>query len=55
MKDRQRTRPTTDQCKNYAVDHFPGASVDHAGTGEVSQDMLKERTRTLNNNPRNYH
>ncbi|MCM1067018.1 MAG: hypothetical protein NC418_05525 [Muribaculaceae bacterium] len=54
MKDTKRQKPS-DRLKDYAVDNFPGAAVNHADDNEVDSALVKERTRTLNNNPRNHH
>ncbi len=37
-----------------AVDNFPGAAIDKADKDKVTPDLVKERTTTLNNNPRNH-
>lgn len=36
-----------------AVNKYPGAAVDTADKDRVSEKEIKQRTRTLNNNPRN--
>ena len=38
---------------NHAANIFPGVSVDIADDEKVSNKLVKERTKTLNNNPRN--
>lgn len=35
------------------VDSLPGVAVDKADEDRVSPALVKERTKTLNNNPRN--
>ncbi|MDE6277563.1 MAG: hypothetical protein K2M06_05585 [Muribaculaceae bacterium] len=35
------------------VKMFPGAAIDSADKEEVDRKLVKERTATLNNNPRN--
>lgn len=36
-----------------ASDEFPGVAIDMADDDKVSKKLVKERTETLNNNPRN--
>lgn len=36
-----------------AIDSLPGAAIDNADDEKVTKDEVAERTRTLNNNPRN--
>lgn len=42
-------------CKKAAqsADQFPGVAIDIADNEKVTPSTVKERTRTLNNNPRN--
>ena len=44
-------------AKGKAVDQaqreFPGAGIDQADNNDVTKKEVRERTRTLNNNPRN--
>lgn len=52
MEDK-RKKPTTAAERTHAVDNYPGAAVDHADDNDVDRRLVKERTCTLNNNPRN--
>ena len=52
MKETKPNAPTQ-QEKDHAVDHLPGAAVDHANKNKVSEKLVDERTCTLNNNARN--
>lgn len=52
MKKTEKTTPTQAE-KDHAADKYPGAAIDRADDGKVSQKTIDERTRTLNNNPRN--
>lgn len=36
-----------------AEQDYPGAAIDAADDDKVSNETVKERTKTLNNNPRN--
>ncbi len=38
--------------KEKAVDTYPGVAVDAADKEKVDKELVKERTATLNNNPR---
>lgn len=35
------------------VDDYPGVAINNADDEKVDKDLVKERTKTLNNNPRN--
>lgn len=37
-----------------AEETFPGAAIDAADDDKVTKKAVKERTKTLNNNPRNH-
>lgn len=37
----------------HAINEYPGTSVDVADCENVTKAEVKERTKTLNNNPRN--
>ncbi len=37
----------------HAMDNYPGAAIDSADCEHVTEAEVKERTKTLNNNPRN--
>lgn len=39
--------------KQEAREDLPGAAVNAADNDKVNEDLVKERTSTLNNNPRN--
>lgn len=39
--------------RNQAREDLPGASINAADKDKVSPELVKERTGTLNNNPRN--
>lgn len=54
MIDHKHTPPTQDE-KDRAANHLPGAAVDRADEDKVSDRLVEERTKTLNNNPRNQH
>lgn len=54
MIDHKHKTPTKDE-KDSAVNHLPGAAVDRADEDKVSDQLVEERTKTLNNNPRNQH
>ena len=43
-KDPKRTKP---------VDTYPGVAINNADDEKVDKNLVKERTKTLNNNPRN--
>lgn len=43
------TRPK----KIDAADEYPGIAINDGDKNRVSDTLVKERTRTLNNNPRN--
>ncbi len=43
---------TADKVKN-ALNDLPGATINKADDNKVSEKLEKERTCTLNNNPRN--
>lgn len=43
---------TAEKVKN-ALNDLPGAAIDKADDCKVSRGLEKERTATLNNNPRN--
>lgn len=45
-------KPTTAQEKT-STEIYPGAAVDINDDEKVDGKLVKERTRTLNNNPRN--
>lgn len=48
MKDRKDTAASVDK----AINHLPGASIDAADCGDVTKALEKERTKTLDDNPR---
>lgn len=52
MKTDGRIEPSKEQ-KDHAINNCPGAAVDHADDNKVSNEMVKDRTREQNNNPRN--
>lgn len=39
--------------KQKAREDLPGAAINAADNDNVNQELVEERTRTLNNNPRN--
>lgn len=41
------------QQRDDAEQQYPGVAVNKADDGEVDQKLVRERTKTLNNNPRN--
>ena len=47
-----KNKPTEDQRKR-AVYKYPGAAVEHDNEGRTDSKHVKDRTCTLNNNPRN--
>ncbi len=51
MKDKDLNRPVSADAE--AADRYPGVAVDHDDHNDVDPKLVKERTRTLNNNPRN--
>ena len=46
-----KNKPTEDQRKR-AVTKYPGAAVEHDNVGRSDSKHVKDRTCTLNNNPR---
>lgn len=52
MKE-NKTKNASQTVDNHAANTFPGVSVDIADDEKVSNKLVKERTKTLNNNPRN--
>ena len=52
MKE-NKTKNVSQTVDNHAANIFPGVSVDIADDEKVSNKLVKERTKTLNNNPRN--
>ncbi len=41
------------KIKGNAPDEFPGAAINEADDNKVDKKLIKERTKTINNNPRN--
>lgn len=39
--------------KKEALENLPGAAIDAADKDKTNEELVKERTCTLNNNPRN--
>lgn len=39
--------------RNEARQDLPGAAINAADNDKVNEDLVKERTKTINNNPRN--
>lgn len=39
--------------KKQALKDLPGAAVNNADNDKVNEELVEERTKTLNNNPRN--
>lgn len=39
--------------RDKALNDLPGAAINEADRDKVSEELVKERTKTLNNNPRN--
>lgn len=50
---KNKTKNASQTVDNHAANTFPGVSVDIADDEKVSNKLVKERTKTLNNNPRN--
>ncbi|MDE6468173.1 MAG: hypothetical protein K2L28_04665 [Muribaculaceae bacterium] len=44
---------TKKSSRNSAQKQYPGAAIDRADDKKVDSELVKERTRTLNCNPRN--
>lgn len=42
-----------EENKTPAVDNLPGVEINVADGDKVDKKLVKERTQTLNNNPRN--
>lgn len=49
----RKTDKTPAEKHNDAINKFPGTSVDVADSEHVTGAEVRERTKTLNNNPRN--
>lgn len=41
------------ETKQQAAAGYPGVAIDEADDNRVNQPLVDERTKTLNNNPRN--
>ncbi len=52
MKEDTHHHPSQEKI-DHAIDNLPGAAVNHADDNADNKELVKERTRTLNNNPRN--
>lgn len=52
MKE-DKNKNASQNAGNQSADKFPGVAVDIANDEMVSKKLVKERTKTLNNNPRN--
>ncbi len=50
MSDKKKS---TQQDIDAATDKYPGMAVNESDDEKVDAKLVKERTRTLNNNPRN--
>lgn len=44
---------TKNAVREHAQENYPGAAIDRADDDKVDAELVKERTRTLNCNPRN--
>lgn len=44
---------TKKELHEQGLRDYPGAAIDNADDGKVSAEMVKERTKQQNNNPRN--
>ena len=44
---------TTDEIKNTSASEYPGVAIDIADNDKTNEKLVKERTATINNNPRN--
>lgn len=42
-----------DENKTKSIDTMPGVEINVADNDKVNKELVKERTKTLNNNPRN--
>lgn len=42
-----------EEAFNAAINDLPGAAIDVANNEETDPELINQRTRTLNNNPRN--
>lgn len=51
MKKEQTTDST--KCDEKEMLKYSGIAIDKADDGKVDSALIKERTKTLNNNPRN--
>lgn len=49
MNEKDRKKLQRDDARQQ----YPGVAVNEADDGKVDKELVKERTRTLNNNPRN--
>lgn len=49
---KQACRPDS-QSEVRAADVYPGVAINDSDKNKVNDALVKERTRTLNNNPRN--
>lgn len=53
MNNEDRTRKNIEE-RDKAIDNYPGAAIDRADDDKVDEELVKERTCMLNNNPRNH-
>ncbi|MDE7142503.1 MAG: hypothetical protein K2O33_06405 [Muribaculaceae bacterium] len=49
----RKTDKASAEKHSHAINNYPGTSVDVADCEHVTPSEVKERTKTLNNNPRN--
>ncbi len=50
--DKKKTDSLSEETKK-ALENLPGAAIDTADKEKTNPDLVRERTSTLNNNPRN--